>query len=100
MLRYAINLCDLSELTGLESLGGVAAILLHDFADHTSLTITADKRMIDTGAVVLDGQASLDQERVTGLIELLQTIVGPLKIGRRIRAYKQGPRGGWLEIRP
>ena len=100
MSRYAVNLCDLSELTGLESLGGVAALLMQDFASRTSPIIIAKTGMPDTSAVILDGPASSDEERSIGLIELLQTIIGPRKIGRRIRAYKEGPRGGWMEVRP
>jgi len=75
-------------------------LLLDEFVSQHSPTITPDKGSIDSGAVVLDGPATRDEARVTALIELLQTVIGPRKMGRRVRCYREGPKGGWSEIRP
>ncbi len=34
------------------------------------------------------------------MVGLLQTVLGPRKLGRRVRCYREGARGGWAEIRP
>ena len=59
-----------------------------------------DKNRWDSAAVVLDGPAASDQQRLDAVVELLQTVIGPRKINRRVRCYREGPRGGWPEIRP
>ena len=50
--------------------------------------------------VILNGPAANDLERVEALITFLQTSLGPRQLHRRIRCYRQGPRGGWREVRP
>jgi len=54
----------------------------------------------DEAAVILDGPAAQDETRINALVELLQTVIGPRKMGRRVRCYREGPKGGWAEIRP
>lgn len=93
---YAVNIADLSECFPVSGLGG---IILTDFCTGKSPIIYPEQSRVDSGSVVLDGPASKDVERVTALVEVLQKIYGPRKIGRRVRVYKQGPRGGWTEIR-
>ena len=44
--------------------------------------------------------SAADYERVDAVVELLQTVIGPRKINRRVRCYREGPRGGWPEIKP
>lgn len=98
----AINICDLDFLRG-ENRGGFnpVALLLRDFVDsNTPQHIMPSTERWDEAAMLLDGPAAQDEERLNALIELLQTSLGPRKIGRRVRCYKQGPRGGWNEIRP
>lgn len=93
----AINVTDLSLL---KSQGCPIAILLQDFADGNSPTVIIDKNRMDTGAVILDGPAAHDMERVRALIELLHGIFGEQRIGRPVRVYQQGKRGGWRKIKP
>ena len=100
MNRVAVNLCDLDELTPRRAGLNPVALLMGDFCSARSPTVIPDKNRFDSTAVVLDGPASLDGERVDALVELLQTVLGPRKIGRRVRCYREGPRGGWREIRP
>ena len=76
------------------------AALMADYMTASSPIVTAVKGHMDTGAVILDGPASSDAPRVTGLVTLLQTILGHRKLGRRVRCYAEGTRGGWQEIRP
>jgi len=95
----AVNLCDLSDLDRASAINPVS-ILLHGFCDEASPTVQTDKKLIDTYAVILDGPAAQDEERLDALVDVLQTIIGPRKLGRRVRCYQQGPRGGWSEIRP
>lgn len=95
-MRTAINVCDLTYFTDPTPFNP-AALLLQDFITKDSPQILANDE-IDSGAVVLDGPASKDEKRVNALVELLQTILGPRKIGRRVRCYREEPRGGWAEI--
>lgn len=95
MSRYAVNVCDLSS-----AMAGFTGYLFADFATKDSPTVRVNKSLLDTTAVVLDGTAAQDAERVETLIVLLQTVIGPRRMGRRVRCYREGPRGGWQEIRP
>ena len=99
MDRTAINVCDLSYFADPKIPINPAALLLQDFITQDSPQVTAGG-MVDSGAVVLDGPASKDEKRVNALVELLQTVLGPRKIGRRVRCYREGARGGWSEIAP
>lgn len=99
MTTYAVNICDLSELPTSPAFNPTA-LLLQDFVRAPGTHVQTDRRMVDSSAVILDGSAASDDGRVTALIQLLQTTIGPRKIGRRIRCYRQGARGGWQEIRP
>ena len=92
MTIYAINVSDLSDC------GGMISLLLADYCDSASPTVIIDKTYIDTGAIILDGNAANDKGRVAALIETLHNI-GKRKTNRPIRCYKQGPRGGWSLIR-
>lgn len=97
--RYAVNLCDLSDLAE-PAIGGFnpVSLLMSDYMDRWSPMVDIDTRF-DSTAVILDGPAAGDPERVTALIDLLQTVLGPRKLRRRVRCYREGPRGGWSEIR-
>ena len=95
MSQYAVNLCDLSD-----AMGEMAGFLFAEFCTKNSPTVHVDKSLLDTVAIVLDGPAAQDARRVAGLVELLQTVIGPRKIKRRVRCYQKGPKGGWKEIRP
>lgn len=91
---------SLSDLTSLNQGGfSVTAILLHDFVSDDPKTVWVDRKYVDTEAVILDGPATADPDRLTALVELLQTVLGPRKLKRRVRCYEQGKRGGWREIR-
>ena len=97
---YAINICD---LTDLKSSGPISMIgvLLHDFIPaYNQDTVAINRNRLDTDAVILNGPAANDLERVQALIAFLQTSLGPRQLHRRIRCYRQGPRGGWREVRP
>jgi hypothetical protein len=95
--RIAINVCDMTYFTDPKMPIQPAALLLQDFITKDSPTVNINT-MLDSGAVILDGPASQDEKRVNALVELLQTVLGPKKIGRRVRCYQEGPRGGWSEI--
>ncbi len=96
MGKYAVNVCDLSDCFPMPLM---AILLMGNFCSAQSPTVTVDKGRVDTSAVILDGPAAQDDKRVKGLIELLQTVIGPRKMGRRVRVYREGPRGGWKEVR-
>ena len=97
---YAVNICDLTELRGFNSVS-LVGLLLQDFVPvYSQDTVVIDRNRMDTDAVVLNGPAANDLERVQALIAFLQTSLGPRQLGRRIRCYRQGPRGGWREVRP
>ena len=98
MTTYAINICDLGSLPASPTFNPTA-LLLHDFVRAPGTTVQTDRRVVDSGAVILDGPAASDTARTSALIQLLQTVIGPRKIGRRIRCYRRGARGGWQEIR-
>ncbi len=95
--KVAVNICDLDECNSRAASFSMVGILLAEFCSQDSPTFFVDKNMVDTGAIILDGPAAQDQERLVALVELLQTVIGPRKIGRRIRVYVQGPKGGWKE---
>lgn len=96
-MRTAINICDLSYFTDPNSPIQMSALLLQDFITKDSQTVQVND-MIDSGAVILDGPASKDEKRTNALVELLQTVLGPKKIGRRVRCYREGAPGDWSEI--
>lgn len=94
--KIAVNIADLSECFPVL---GLAGMLLTDFCAGKSPIVYPERDRVDSGSVVLDGPASKDAERVAALVDVLQTIYGPRRIGRRVRVYRQGPRGGWRELR-
>lgn len=92
-MRYAINVCDLSDLRAHPLMMG---ILLVGFVGPDSESILEiEKGRIDTGAVIIDGPNASDPLRVRALLDLLTNTIGPRKIGRKVRCYQEGPRGGW-----
>lgn len=97
MNRIAINVCDMTYFADPRLTINPAALLLQDFITKDSPTVLVSD-MIDSGAVVLDGPASQDEKRVNALVEILQTVLGPKKIGRRVRCYREGAPGDWSEI--
>ena len=97
-MRYAVNICDLSELAPASGFNP-ASLLLQDFLSSAPSHVVTNKAYVDSAAVILDGPAAQVEDRVTGLVSLLQTVIGPRKIGRRIRCYREGARGAWREIR-
>ena len=97
---YAINICDLTDLKSSSPISMID-VLLHDFIPaYNQDTVAINRNRLDTDAVILNGPAANDLERVQALIAFLQTSLGPRQLGRRIRCYRQGPRGGWREVRP
>ncbi|MFH1740949.1 MAG: hypothetical protein ABIH23_18255 [bacterium] len=99
-MRTAINIADLDQVNPRTGLNFVA-LLLRDFVtDHPPQVPYRNSDRWDEAAVILDGPATEDEQRVNALIELLQTVIGPRKMGRRVRCYREGPKGGWSEIRP
>jgi hypothetical protein len=89
-----------SDLMQLFEGGGAFPVraLLADFVKKGSPTLAlVDKDAVDGYAVVLDGPAAQDPERLSACIELLRKI-GRMKLGREPRIYEMGPRGGWRRI--
>jgi len=98
---YAINVADLSSLATSPVDQLMVRWMLQDFVPATNrTTVIIDQTRMDTGAVLLTGPAGEDEERVEALIQLLQEKIGPQKVNRRVRCYRQGPKGGWSEVRP
>lgn len=97
--RIAINICDLDAINDRNAVFSPTAMLLRDFCTTSSPTCLPDPTRFDSAGVILDGPASQDPERLQAVVELLQTVIGPRKIKRRVRCYREGPRGGWSEIR-
>jgi len=95
--RIAINICDLSYFSDPKMPIQMSALLLQDFLTKDSPHVMTGS-MIDSGAVILDGPATQDEKRVNAIIEILQTVWGPRKIGRPVRCYREGVKGGWTEI--
>ena len=96
---YAVNICDLTELKGFSSIS-LVSLLLQDFVPaYNQNTVTINRNRMDTDAAILNGPAANDLERVEALIAFLQTSLGPRQLHRRIRCYRQGPRGGWREVK-
>jgi hypothetical protein len=94
-----VNLCDLDSITPREGFN-MTALLFRDFcSEHSPMTEPQGGRW-DAVGVVLDGPAAQDPARAEALVELLQTVIGPRKMGRRVRCYREGPRGGWSEVQP
>jgi hypothetical protein len=93
----AVRISDLTQLC--ESPGAFPVrALLADFVKKESPTLVlVEKDAVDGYAVVLDGPAAQDPERLSACIELLRKI-GRMKLGRELRIYEMGPRGGWRRI--
>jgi hypothetical protein len=90
----------LSDLMSLYQDGGAfpVRVLLADFIKKDDPTLVlVEEDMVDGYAVVFDGPAAQDPSRLSACIELLKK-VGLMKLGREIRVYEQGPRGGWRRI--
>ena len=89
---YAVNMADLLELPPI-----IARLLLHDFVSLNSPRVEVERGRIDGFAVVLDGPAARNEARVRALVELL---TGPVsrRVGRPMRVYRRGPRGGWKKV--
>jgi len=101
MPRIAVNVCDLTELVPKKSEAfNPVALLMRNFCSESSTRTEPMGRRWDAIGVVLDGPAAQDKERVEALVKLLQTSLGPRYMGRRVRCYREGSRGGWSEIRP
>jgi hypothetical protein len=97
MQTVAIQLNDLLSLKATGELPFL--ILVRDFISANSPLVTVDSQAFDGSAVVCDGPAAGDDERLAGLVDLLITVLGPRKLRRRVRCYQQGSRGGWRPIR-
>ena len=101
---FAVNLHDLTALRG-DGPVNFVGMLLQDFVTSPPLHVDTDGGKLDGGrldgcAIILDGPAAQDAARTATVIDFLQTSLGPRKLHRRVRCYRQGPRGGWREIRP
>lgn len=93
----AVRISDLIELCEGNGAFPVSA-LLADFVKRDSPTLAlVEEGAVDGYAVVLDGQAAQDPERLSACIELLRKI-GRIKLGREPRIYEMGPRGGWRRL--
>ena len=96
---FAVNLHDLTALRG-DGPVNFVGMLLQDYVTNPPLHVDTDGGKLDGYAIILDGPAAQDGARTATLIDFLQTSLGPRKLHRRVRCYRQGPRGGWREIRP
>jgi hypothetical protein len=96
-MTVAVNIADLDTLLR-GACAAVARALLADFCGSRS-PVVAVGRNVDDQAVVLDGPAAGEDGRTAALVGLLQESLGPRKLGRRVRCYRQNRAGGWTEIR-
>jgi hypothetical protein len=92
----AVRISDLMQLC---EDGGAFPVraLLADFVKKNPTLALVEKDAVDGYAVVLDGPAAQDHERLSACISLLRKI-GRMKLGRELRVYELGPRGGWRKI--
>ena len=97
---YAINIYDLTDLKSSGPISIVGMLLRGFIPAYNQDTVVINRNRFDTDAVILNGPAANDLERVEALIAFLQTSLGPRQLHRRIRCYRQGPRGGWREVKP
>lgn len=84
---------------GIESLAEspFIGVLLHDFVGKSREIVTVDPDDFCGQAVVLNGEAAQDIERLSALVELLTTTISK-RVGRPIKVYQQGRQGGWKRI--
>jgi len=94
----AVNLCDL-DLANERRAFSVMSLLLQDFISDDPPVVQVRSDRWDEDSILLDGPAAQDEKRLDALVDLLQTVIGPRRIGRPIRCYEQGPHGGWKRIR-
>ena len=99
-MRTAINIADLDQINPRTGLNMVALLLKNFVTANPPRVPYKNKSRWDEAAIILDGPAAEDGQRLDALVELLQTSIGPRKMGRRVRCYREGTRGGWNEIRP
>lgn len=93
---YAIHISDLSEAKQTAPLV-IDVFLRPDYlTDHPSTVRVGND--IDEDAVVLDGPATYDDDRMNACIDLLLGIIGQRTLGRKFRVYKRGTRGGWTKL--
>ena len=97
---YAVNVSDLIALKQCHAICIIGMLLADFVSPYQQNTVITNKSRLDSAAVLLEGPAANDQKRVEALIAFLQTSLGPRQLGRRIRCYRRGVRGGWSEIRP
>ena len=90
---YAVNVLDLTRLPEI-----TVQLLLKDYASPDSPIVDAEPGRIDGMAVVLDGPAARERQRVEALVDLLLGVFSK-RAGAPIRVYQQGPRGGWRRVR-
>ena len=95
MNKYAVHLSDLSQAKQDAPL--VIDIFLKDILAQHPYTVAVGKG-IDDYALILDGIATDDEQRMDAVIELLLGRIGKRALGRRFRVYQQGPRGGWRKL--
>jgi hypothetical protein len=91
---------QVSDLLSLRQTGALPfGMLIAPFISTASPMAVVNGDAFDGFAVVVDGPAAGEDERVAGLVELLMTVLGPQKLKRRVRIYQQGSQGGWRELR-
>jgi len=91
---------QVSDLLSLRQTGALPfGLLIAPFIGTGSALAVVNGDAFDGFAVVVDGPAAGNDERVAGLGELLMTVLGPQKLKRRVRIYHQGSQGGWRELR-
>ena len=96
MTMYAVHLSDLSQAKQSAPLI-IDMFLRPDILSNHPYTVRVGTG-IDDDAVVLDGPATMDDDRMNAVVELLLGIMGQRALGRKFRVYKRGPRGGWNKL--
>ena len=77
---YAINICDLTDLKNSGPIS-IVGMLLRDFIPaYNQNTVAINRNRLDTDAVILNGPAANDLERVEALIAFLQISLGPRQL--------------------
>jgi len=96
-MRYGVSVADLH--AALAESGVVSSILLNPFLKERPELVKAQRESVlgcFDRIAVFNGPASCDEARCVAFVELLQDLIGPKKIGRPIRCFKEDPKRGWI----
>ena len=86
-MQIALNIADLTRYDAIPRQCIIAPVI------QSKRTINTDKTVFDAAAVVLE----CDESRSRAIVEMLRAYDSKAK-RYALRAYQQGPRGGWSKL--